>query len=381
MTRGRSHRKLMLTFGLIGAAVVAPAMLADDPEVFAWEPAGTLAAPRAYAKVVPLATGEIFIFGGLDADDPRVVNDTTEIYEPRTGVSIVLPQRLPGRTNHSVTVGWGDRVVVAGGSEWRGNGWAVIDRVDVFQPYTRTWLRARPMLDRRTGHGAAALPDGRILVAGGYEGPRLIASAEIYDPRTDRWERAAAMPLPRGDFTMSTLVDGRVLVAGGLEGKDPVPSPRALYYDPRSDRWTDGPRHLADRVLHTSVALPNGDMLIIGGQRSGAATAERYDLRLGRFFHAGTLAEPRMLGVAAALPDGRVLLTGGLAVSPDRKGFTPSAKAELWDQSSGLWGDAPGDRVPRVYGRLIATEFGLYELTGAGAGDRAVQTVERFFVR
>jgi len=369
----------LLALLVLGTLVFAPRTGASA--VLSWEDAGSLAVPRAYAKALRLATGEVLIFGGMDAADPRVSNDTTELFDPWTGRSTVLPQRLPGRVQHSATSVWGDRVVIAGGSEWYGDHWEVMDRVDVFRVSTREWVAARPMLHRRTGHGATALLDGRLLVAGGYDGPRLIATVEIYDPRTDRWTDARPLPLPRGDFTMATLPDGRVLVAGGLEGKDSLVAHRALLYDPLRDRWTDGGPQIGDRVLHTSVTLANGDVLLIGGQRSGSNTAERYDVRTHRFLYAGALVEPRMLGSAAALPDGRVLLVGGLPVLEGPRDFTPSARAELWDPATNRWEDAPADLVPRVKGQLVPTDVGLLELTGAGAGEQAVKSVERFFAR
>src|SRR2546430_2720417 len=102
------------------------------PEVLAWQPAGELAAPRAYGAALTLTTGEILVVGGLDRDDPHVVNFTTELFDPVTGRTTVLAQLLPGRVNGTLTAGWGGRVVMARGSEWQGDHWAVMGRVDVY---------------------------------------------------------------------------------------------------------------------------------------------------------------------------------------------------------------------------------------------------------
>jgi len=42
-----------------------------------------------------------------------------------------------------------------------------------------TWTATTPMIEARAEHTATLLPEGRVLVAGGY-----LASAELYDPTT-----------------------------------------------------------------------------------------------------------------------------------------------------------------------------------------------------
>src|SRR2546428_13178676 len=101
-----------LLAGLV--AIARPAPSAESSEHLAWQPAGELAAPRAYGSAVALITGDILVFGGLDRDDPRVVSSTTELFDPVNGRTRVLSQLLPGRVNLSATVGLGGRVVVAG---------------------------------------------------------------------------------------------------------------------------------------------------------------------------------------------------------------------------------------------------------------------------
>ncbi|MBI3522193.1 MAG: hypothetical protein HY071_03715 [Chloroflexi bacterium] len=380
MPRPSALLPIPFTLLLLGGAVFS-ARGDGAPLVAEWASSGELSVPRAYATVVPLATGEFLIVGGLDRDTPNVVNETSELFDPVTEKSRLLADRLPGRVNMSATTGWGERVVIAGGSEWRGDHWSVLDRVDVFNPFTRTWQVARPMARARTGHGAAALPDGRILVAGGYDGPRLISSAEIYDPRTDRWTSAMSLPQVRGDFSLVTLPDGRVLLAGGLEGKNSLPAKLSLYYDPARDRWDEGPATLADRVLHATVQLPDGDVLLIGGQRSASGMTERYDRRTGTFVYSGSLAEPRMLPSAATLPDGRVIVTGGLPVIPGPRDFTPTPRSELWDPATSTWTEIAPASLARFQGRLIAGEGAIWHLTGAGTDEQALASVERLYWR
>ena len=369
------------TLLLLATLVVVARPGPTTPEVLAWQPAGELAAPRAYGSAVTLTTGEILVVGGLDRDDPYVVNFTSELFDPVTGLTRVLGQLLPGRVNGSVTLGWDGRVVMAGGSEWEGDHWAVIDRVDVYLPLEHKWIQGRSMLQARTGQRATALLDGRVFVTGGYDGPRLIGTSEIYDPRTDTWTSAAAMPEVRGDFAMTTLRSGKVLVAGGLAGKDSAATLTSIFYVPEIDQWLGGPPLNAERVLFAQAKLPNGDLLIIGGQGVASGTAERYDVRQGLFLYAGTLAIPRLVADAAALPDGRAIVTGGLPEVPGRRDFTPISGTELWDPATNLWRDVAPVRSARAFARLVVAHSGIYQVSGVASDEHADPRVERFVWR
>lgn len=69
----------------------------------------------------------------------------------------------------------------------------------------------------RAAHAAAALPDGRVLVVGGFgRGENTYtATAELYDPSTGRFTPTGSLTTPRMDHVAVLLDDGRVLLAGG----------------------------------------------------------------------------------------------------------------------------------------------------------------------
>ncbi len=345
-----------------------------------WTTVASLERPRAFARAVALATGELLVVGGLDPDDPQVTSTSSEIFDPRTGRVATLPDRLLGRLNQTVTVGWGDRVVVVGGTEWRGDGWAPVDRVDVFMPFSHRWIGAQPLKQARSSHGATALLDGRVLVTGGNSGARLLRTTEIYDPTRDRWTLAASLPRPRTDFSIATLPDGRVLVAGGIEDRAGR-SATSLLYDPVDDSWSEGPPLDVGRINHATVPLPNGDVLLIGGDGPGAGTAELYVAREGRFVYAGALAEPRVVPQAALLPDGRVLVSGGLPDIYVRTAFTPVHGAELWDAATRRWSDAPSAPSGRAYAVNVAVSGGLIRVSGSGDDERAYDSIEWYRAR
>jgi hypothetical protein len=68
----------------------------------------------------------------------------------------------------------------------------------------------------RTAATATLLPEGQVLVAGGYDSSgRAQASTELYDPASGQWKGTGAMRDARYFHTATLLPDGNVLLAGG----------------------------------------------------------------------------------------------------------------------------------------------------------------------
>lgn len=363
---------LVFTTGIAVGRATTSSERAPEPT---WTVAGELARSRAYARAIAVETGEILIVGGLDAKDDRVTLGTSEIFDPRTGRSTVLPQRLLGRLNQTLTVGYGGRVVMAGGTEWLDDHWGSVSKVDVYLPWPRTWVSAANMIQPRSDHGATALLDGRVLVTGGNYNNRLLRSSEIYDPQRDVWLPVQPLPRARTQFSIATLPDGSVLVAGGFE-PDGAMTRTTLIYEPWADRWVEGPEMREVRLNHSMVKLADGDVLFFGGERMGAEVAERYSWRDRRFEHAGVLAEPRLVAQGALLPDGRVVAVGGLPVDRERTRFIPTERAEVWDPGKRAWQILPSAPTKRAYAQLIVTDRGVYRLSGVGEDEDPFATIE-----
>ena len=66
----------------------------------------------------------------------------------------------------------------------------------------------------RRDHTATLLSNGKVLVAGGYNGS-LLASAELYDPASGTWTATGSLATARYGHTATLLPNGKVLVAGG----------------------------------------------------------------------------------------------------------------------------------------------------------------------
>ena len=72
------------------------------------------------------------------------------------------------------------------------------------------------MAEPREVGRAVLLQNGRVLVAGGYNGTMPLASAELYDPASGTWSPTGALPIAIWGHTATLLPNGGVLVTGGI---------------------------------------------------------------------------------------------------------------------------------------------------------------------
>ncbi len=202
---------------------------------------------------------------------------------------------------------------------------------------TGKWKITGSMHDARNYHTATLLKNGKVLVAGGWNGGPYIATAELYNPKTGRWTLTGSMHVARASFTATLLKNGKVLVAGGIGNggfSDMLAS--AELYDPGTGTWTlTGSMH-DPRELHTATLLRNGKVLVTGGDTSyltPTASAEIYDPATGTWSLTGSMSEPREEHTATLLRSCKVLVAGG-ATSNSLGGI---ATAEVYNPRTGVW--------------------------------------------
>ena len=121
--------------------------------------------------------------------------------------------------------------------------------------------------------GAAQLPDGRIIVIGGYGGLSTgqigIVDTNIFDPATNTWTRVADMHLPRWYPTLTELADGRYVAISGNSTNSTTWADTPEVYDPTTqhlDAAVEGLAHrrYTRRSIPFSYLIPNGNILNIG---------------------------------------------------------------------------------------------------------------------
>ena len=161
-----------------------------------------------------------------------------------------------------------------------------------------------------------ALWDGRIVVAGGFDGwsdadlDGYADVVEAYDPRRNTWERLRSLIQPRRGLSLVT-VDGDLYAVGGYTAGLPGYLSTVERYDPALARWEVLPWPLVPRTWAAAVEV-DGDLVIAGGfNRSGFLDLiERVDPQTGAVCYPPPLASARSWFGAARVADG-LLVVGG----------------------------------------------------------------------
>src|SRR5258708_28937341 len=86
----------------------------------------------------------------------------------------------------TVTLLTGGGVVVAGGYNTTST-INILASAELYNPVKGTGTLTKSMLTARTGHAAALLASGQVLVAAGESSSSFLTSAELYNPATGIW--------------------------------------------------------------------------------------------------------------------------------------------------------------------------------------------------
>ncbi|SDI95241.1 Glyoxal oxidase N-terminus [Frankineae bacterium MT45] len=272
--------------------------------------------------------------------------------------------------------------------------------------------------------GAASLPDGRLLVIGGYGGLSTgqigIVDTNIFNPATSTWSRVADMHYPRWYPTVTELSDGRYLAVSGNSTNASTWADTPEVYDPSTNTWT-----LLSGINTSSVheveypfsyEVPSGDVFVMGPEEdnshllnvnnqtwtnvgsTGLFNGSSVMYRPGKILYSGgapqidaqvastngtavidlnaanpawrqtaPMAYNRIYHNLTMLADGTVLAVGGSATSDQTVITTGVLPTEIWNPTTETWSTgAPMAAARNYHSTSVLLPDGTVLVSGGG---------------
>ncbi len=261
-----SDNKVLVTGGANSAGVLASGET-YDPAAGTWTSTNPMIGARQRHSMVSLGTSGVLVAGGADATIPL---QTAELYFPSTRSFSATGTMTWPRRDFILAPLTGGKVLAAFG--WA-NKFPNVDlyQNEVFEPLTGAWSAGVDNSPGRSNAAGAVLPDGRILIAGGYSvgSSANITTASLFSPATGAWASGGSLSIRRQWLTLTTMGNGAVLAAGGVTG-DSSTAGTTVYAT--AEVWTGSsfttasvPAMSTPRYAHTATALSDGTVLIAGG--------------------------------------------------------------------------------------------------------------------
>lgn len=293
-------------------------------------------AVRVGASAVDIGGGRILVSGGYSGDGNSLYRSTMEI-QTRDKCT-ALPVRMTiGRAKHTSTLLPDGRVLIAGGYS---------DTLEIFDPQKNESVAVPSRLQaRRAGHSATVIAGGKVVFVGGHSEvielglppSSALANVEVFDSSTGGLVSWGNLYVPRLDHSVTTLADGRILILGGYQERAMVNV--AEIINPQF-----GTIEMLDRALltgrsgHSATLLNDGRVLIAGGYEwrnfeskdviGGLASLEIFDPEKEEFLPVkDSLGTARGHMAAIPLPDGRVMFAGGDKINAPFDAYAVSGSA------------------------------------------------------
>lgn len=274
-----------------------------NPDAGTWSATSPFVQRRNLMTATRLGSGSILVAGGMAVTSGNERTPTAELFEFDGGAggwTAVGPMRF-ARGEHSATLLPDGRVLVVGGFDVDAGVGFAIRSAEVYSEGARTFSQVGDLGEARSVQTATLLQDGRVLVAGGIGNSGALTTCEIFNATTGTWTPTGALQTARALHTATLLADGRVIVTGDFNGSGGNTSE---VFRPDAGQWGMGAVLSASRYSHAAVVTKSGRVLVSGSSSEVYAPDAGWLLTRPMNF-------PRLNHQLTLLPDGRVFVTGG----------------------------------------------------------------------
>jgi hypothetical protein len=216
-----------------------------NPATGSWSGAANIGGYRLAPALTSLPNGNVMCSGGVQVGYlfgiPISASSTTavQVYNASSNSWSGGPSMPAGRAGHhfnQVTLADG-RILMSGGvsvpSLLGATSAAPIGNADLYNPATNSW-QGTSMGQSRSLHTATRLQDGRIAVCGGAQGtltaPISVASAEVFDPNSNTWSALQGLASARSGHVAALMPDGLLVLFGGQAQTATTTSIEVLHF-------------------------------------------------------------------------------------------------------------------------------------------------------
>jgi hypothetical protein len=241
-------------FGTLSAEVYNP-----STGSFSLTP-GNMRLARYPVTATLLANGKVLVVGGRDAHS-QADQSSTEIFDPSTGTFTPGPNMTKKRFFHTATALGDGTVLVAGGIDPTVNPAGFASEIEMFDG--QSFALASGQITGRARHVAVVFSNNKLLIAGGTDGNTMNTTFIIHNGAS---LAGPIMNAKRERFGAALLPSGKVLLAGGIDFSGPGVLTSTEVYDPASNALLPDANMLVRRSSHAVVGLQDGRVLVIGGE-------------------------------------------------------------------------------------------------------------------
>ena len=231
--------KVLVVGGIQNLTSLATAEL-YDPATGLWSMTGSMSDRRHTHTTTLLPNGKVLVTGGYDIGGKGYLA-SAELYDPSTGMWSTTGSMAFVRLNHTAVFLSNGKVLVIGGvgGAVGTNNNDILNSTELYNPATGLWSGTGNLVTARQRHTSVNLANNTVLVVGGDDNTNL-SSAEIYSPTTGIWSITGNLHTPRSGHTLTRLAGGLAMVIGGYNSQEGTLKSVELY-NPAQQIWTAAP--------------------------------------------------------------------------------------------------------------------------------------------